>query len=367
MILHMPCVRWVTSLVVVILLTLANTAPRVVRAQSSLPALAVTVVATGLTLPLAFIQDPSDPRVQFIVEQLGRVRILRDGVLLADDFLNLSGQIAAGGEQGLLGLAFAPDYAASRRFFVNFTNPSGHTVIARYQRSSGDPLRADTASRFDLRWPDGNRFIIQPFANHNGGDLHFGSDGYLYIGMGDGGSGNDPGHLAQSPATLLGKMLRIDVGVADSDPEGYDVPGDNPFVGQPGVLRRSGAFGLRNPFRFTVDARARRQWRAAHRRRPDRTAGKKSTTSRSTPAAVITAGATARGRTTTSRRCRPRFCRSSIRSSSTTARSARRSSAASSIGAPVWARRSSVDTSTRISGTDACGRFACCEWPEAMK
>jgi glucose/arabinose dehydrogenase len=250
----MPCVRWVTSLVIVILLTFANAAPRVARAQSSLPALAGTVVATGLTFPLAFIQDPSDPRVQFIVEQFGRIRILRDGVLLADDFLNLSGQIAAGGEQGLLGLAFAPDYATSRRFFVNFTNPSGHTVIARYQRSSADPLRADAASRFDLRWPDGNRFIIQPFANHNGGDLHFGSDGYLYIAMGDGGSGNDPGHLAQSPATLLGKMLRIDVSVAASDPEGYDVPGDNPFVGQPGVLPEIWAFGLRNPFRFTVDA-----------------------------------------------------------------------------------------------------------------
>jgi hypothetical protein len=242
---------------VVFLFALTTASPRVMRAQSSLPALGATVVATGLSFPVAFVQDPSDPRVQFVVEQLGRIRVLRDGVLLADDFLNLGGQIAADGERGLLGLAFAPDYGASGRFFVNFTNPSGHTVIARYRRSAGNPLRADAATRFDLMWPGGNRFIVQPYSNHNGGDLHFGSDGYLYIAMGDGGSGNDPEHRAQDPATLLGKMIRVDVGVADSDPQGYDVPGDNPFVGQAGVLPEIWAFGFRNPYRFSVDARER--------------------------------------------------------------------------------------------------------------
>jgi hypothetical protein len=140
---------------------------------------------------------------------------------------------------------------------VNFTNPSGHTVIARYRRSASDPLRADPASRFDLLWPGGSRFITQPFGNNNGGDLHFGSDGFLYIAMGDGGSANDPLHRAQDPGTLLGKMIRVDVGVPDGDVEGYDVPASNPFVGQAGVLPEIWAFGFRNPYRFSVDAIAR--------------------------------------------------------------------------------------------------------------
>jgi glucose/arabinose dehydrogenase len=226
-------------------------------AQSALPALRVIEVTTGLTTPLAFVQDPTDPRVQFIVQQDGRIRVLRDGVLLPDDFLNLSSAITYGGENGLLGLAFAPDYGVSRRFFVNFSDPSGHTVIARFRRSAGNALRADAASRFDLLWPGGTRYIFQPYSNHNGGDLAFGSDGFLYIPLGDGGSGNDPEHRAQNPATLLGKMLRIDVNVADSDPEGYDVPAGNPFAGRAGYLPEIWAFGLRNPFRFSVDARER--------------------------------------------------------------------------------------------------------------
>lgn len=212
------------------------------------------VVVSGLSLPVAFIQDPAQSNVQFIVEQAGRIRVVRDGELLARDFLDLQGQTTASGEQGLLGLAFPPDYAVSRRFYVNFTNTAGHTVVARFLRSASDPLVADPSSRFDLLWPDGNRFITQPFGNHNGGDLQFGSDGYLYIGMGDGGSGNDPFHNAQDPATLLGKMLRLDVAVADSDPEGFDPPLDNPFRGGGSVADLIWSFGLRNPFRFTVDA-----------------------------------------------------------------------------------------------------------------
>ena len=225
--------------------------PRQAAAQDT--SLRATVVVSGLTAPVAFVQDPTQPGVQFVVEQGGRIRVVRDGALLPGDFLNLAAAISSGGEQGLLGLAFTPDYATSRRFFVNFTNTSGHTVIARFLRSAADPLRADPSTQFDLRWPDGNRFITQPFANHNGGDVHFGSDGYLYIGMGDGGSGNDPNHFAQNPMSLLGKMLRIDVAVPDSDPEGYNVPFDNPFVGDGRFLAEIWALGLRNPFRFTVD------------------------------------------------------------------------------------------------------------------
>ena len=115
--------------------------------------------------------------------------------------------------------------------------------------------RSIPRSRFDLRWPDGRRFIEQPFSNHNGGHLAFGPDGYLYIGMGDGGSGGDPMHLAQDPNTLLGKMLRIDVSVPDSDPRGYRIPEDNPFLDRQPIaaLPEIWAFGLRNPWRYTFD------------------------------------------------------------------------------------------------------------------
>ena len=213
------------------------------------------LVVSGFSLPVAVVQDPTQPNVQFVVEQGGKIRVVRDGVLLPTAFLDITPLVLSGGEQGLLGLAFAPDYATSRRFFVNYTRqPDGHTVISRYQRSVSDPVQANPASRFDLRWPGGNTFILQPFANHNGGDLQFGSDGFLYIPLGDGGAANDPAHRAQNRTELLGKMLRIDVNVSDADAEGYDVPGSNPFVLQAGTLPEIWAFGLRNPFRVTVDA-----------------------------------------------------------------------------------------------------------------
>ena len=215
------------------------------------------LVVAGLDGPVAFVQEPTRPNVQVVVQQNGRVRVVQDGVLLATDFLNLIGQISSTGEQGLLGLAFAPDYASSGRVFVNFTDLSGNTVVARFLRDPGNPLRVLPASRFDLVWPGGAPFIGQPFANHNGGHLAFGPDGYLYIGLGDGGAGNDPFHLAQNPASLLGKMLRIDVAVAGSDPVGYRVPSDNPFVGAGGVLPEIWAFGLRNPWRYNFDDPAR--------------------------------------------------------------------------------------------------------------
>lgn len=223
--------------------------------------LSSTVYASGFSSPIAFVQDPTDPTVQLVVQQGGRVRVVKSGVVQPADFLDLRTAITtAGGEQGLLGLAFAPDYATSGRVFVNFTNTSGHTVIARFRRSS-NPLVADPASRFDLRWggPSGLRFIVQPFSNHNGGHLAFGPDGFLYIGLGDGGSGNDPGHRAQNPQELLGKMLRIDVNVADSDPEGYRVPSDNPFLDGSPIAARAEiwSFGLRNPWRYSFDDTAR--------------------------------------------------------------------------------------------------------------
>lgn len=211
--------------------------------------LTTRLIASGLSLPVDFVQDPSDPSVQYIVEQGGRIRVLKSGALQAADLLNLSGQISTGGERGLLGLAFPPDYATRGRFFVNFTNPQGHTVIARYQRSA-NPLVAVASSRFDLAW-GGLRYITQPFSNHNGGHLAFGPDGYLYIGMGDGGSGNDPQNNAQNPETRLGKFLRIDIRVPDDNPAGYRIPPGNPFAAS--GLPEIWSFGLRNPWKFSFD------------------------------------------------------------------------------------------------------------------
>jgi glucose/arabinose dehydrogenase len=193
--------------------------------------------ATGFSLPVAIVQDPTNAALQFVVEQGGRIRVVNGG--------------------DLLGLALAPDYAASGRFFVNFTNRDGHTVVARFRRSV-DPVAADPGSRFDLRI-GGAPVIVQPYPNHNGGHLAFGPDGYLYIGLGDGGSGNDPQHRAQNPAELLGKMLRINVNVGDGDPNGYTVPPDNPFLANalPGVRPEIWSFGLRNPWRYSFDDPAR--------------------------------------------------------------------------------------------------------------
>jgi glucose/arabinose dehydrogenase len=193
------------------------------------------------------------PGAFLVVQQSGLVRVVRDGQALDEPFLDLREDISRGSERGLLGLAFPPGAADSRRVYVNFTNRAGDTVIARFLRDAENPERADPASRFDLEWPGGQRFIEQPFSNHNGGHLAFGPDGYLYVGLGDGGSGNDPGNRAQAPDTLLGKMLRLDVAVPDEHPRGYDVPADNPFVDREGVLPEIWAFGLRNPWRYSFD------------------------------------------------------------------------------------------------------------------
>ena len=211
------------------------------------------VVATGLVNPVALVADPGDPSTFYVVEQRGTIRILRQNVVLPELFLDIRSAISSGGERGLLGLAFPPDAVESRRFFVNFTDPNGDTVVARYTRDAQGAVIA--GSRFDVLWPDGRRVILQPFSNHNGGHLAFGPDGYLYIGLGDGGSGGDPQNNAQNPNTLLGKMLRIDVNVPDADPRGYRVPEDNPFVDRQPVaaLTEIWAFGLRNPWRYSFD------------------------------------------------------------------------------------------------------------------
>jgi glucose/arabinose dehydrogenase len=240
--------------------TIALTALAGIVAANATAQLRTRVYATGFNSPVAVVQDPTDRNVQFVVQQNGHIRVVRGGNVLASDFLDLSASVVSGGEQGLLGLAFAPDYATSGRFFVNFTNPQGNTVVARFRRSA-DPAIADRTTRFDLRWnePSGAAFIFQPYPNHNGGNLVFGPDGYLYVGLGDGGAGDDPQHRAQNPSVLLGKMLRVDVNVADTDTVGYRVPPDNPFVknGPAGTRPEIWAFGLRNPWRYSFDEPAR--------------------------------------------------------------------------------------------------------------
>ncbi len=226
---------------------------------------------SGLSFPVAFIPDPTRPGRHFVVEQMGHVRVVVDGVLQDRDFLDVSSLVTPRtpieAERGLIGMVLAPDYATSGRFFIAFTREGtslderGDLVIARFRRALSEPLFADPASRFDLRWhsPSGPRFIEHSARPaHNGGSMVFGADGYLYIGLGDGGGNGDPGGNAQNPMELKGKILRIDVNVADSDPQGYRVPLDNPFLdGVPiAALPEIWAFGVRNPWRVVFDEAA---------------------------------------------------------------------------------------------------------------
>lgn len=211
-----------------------------------------TTIATGFTQPLLYRQDPTNPNAAFVVQQNGLIRVLVNGMLQTTPFLNVSTLISTGGERGLLGLAFPPDYAKTRLFYINYTNTSGSTVIAQYRRSADDPLIAEPTAVQPVIT------IGQPFNNHNGGHLEFGPDGMLYTGMGDGGSGNDPGRRAQNPNVLLGKMLRIDPSRDDfptDNSRNYGIPSDNPFLdGDPIVaMGEIWAFGLRNPWRWTFD------------------------------------------------------------------------------------------------------------------
>jgi uncharacterized protein (TIGR03437 family) len=201
-------------------------------------------VASGVNAPTD-IQNAGDGSGRlFFVQQDGYVRIFRGGALVAQPFLDISAKTIAGGERGLLGLAFPPGFAQKQRFYVNYTDLNGNTVIAQYRVSSNPDVAAAASETVLLN-------IVQPFANHNGGQLRFGPDGYLYIGMGDGGSGGDPLNNGQSLGTLLGKLLRIDV---ESNPGRVSIPPDNPFVNTPGARPEIWAFGLRNPWRFSFDS-----------------------------------------------------------------------------------------------------------------
>lgn len=207
------------------------------------------VYRSGLQSPV-FITNAGDGSNRlFVLEQRGAIRIIDGaGALLTTPFLDIDPIVSSGGERGLLGLAFHPDYANNGLFYVNYTNNSGHTVVAEYRRSAGDPNVADPTSARVLMT------VNQPFANHNGGWLGFGPDGYLYISLGDGGSSNDPGNRASNLAERLGKLLRIDVDNPDPGLP-YGIPSDNPFAndGDPNTLGEIWAYGLRNPWRTSFD------------------------------------------------------------------------------------------------------------------
>ena len=177
-------------------------------------------VAAGLDFPLYLTAPPGDSRL-FIVEKGGAIRIVKDGSLLPTPFLDLSSLVSTGGEQGLLGLAFDPAYATDGRFVVHYTDVNGNTTVAAYRVSAGDPDQADPSSETVVLTAE------QPFANHNGGQILFGPDGMLYIGLGDGGSGGDPGGRGQSLTDLLGDILRVDV----ASGTGYTVPARQPLRG----------------------------------------------------------------------------------------------------------------------------------------
>src|SRR6476646_731863 len=200
------------------------------------------LIVSGLSSPLYLTAPSGDLSRLFVVEQTGGIRIIKDGALLPTPFLDISTKITAGGEQGLLGLAFDPDYASTGRFVVHYTDTNGDTHLSHFTVSS-DPDVADPASEQVILTAD------QPYNNHNGGQVLFGPDGMLYLGLGDGGSEGDPQGRGQDLSDLLGSILRLDV--RSTSP--YSVPPDNPFVGQAGVQPEVWSYGLRNPWRFSFD------------------------------------------------------------------------------------------------------------------
>lgn len=218
----------------------ATPALPVVEAQ--VEAVNLTLVAGGLTRPL-YLTHAFDERL-FVVEQAGQIRVVENGQLRSEPFLDIQERVNSTAlEQGLLGLAFHPGYRENGRFFVNYTDLQGDTVIAEFGVDTADLMLADPASERVLL------SVAQPFGNHNAGQLAFGPDGALYASLGDGGGAGDSLNQGQDPSTLLGTLLRLDV---DGD-EPYAVPADNPFAGTAGARDEIWAYGLRNPWRFSFD------------------------------------------------------------------------------------------------------------------
>jgi glucose/arabinose dehydrogenase len=203
-------------------------------------------VATGLDAPLAIVNAHDGSHRLFVVEQGGRIRIVKDGTLQPAPFLDISSRISSGGERGLLGLAFHPGFPTDPRLFVDYTDPNGDTQVSSFTVNSASPDQADPGSEVKIL------HVQQPYANHNGGAVVFGPDGKLFISFGDGGSGGDPQGNGQNPRTLLGKILRIDVDSRSGDRQ-YAIPPDNPFADGAGGAPEIWLTGLRNPWRISFD------------------------------------------------------------------------------------------------------------------
>lgn len=216
-------------------------------ARGGIGAIALKKVADNIPSPVFLTHAGDGSGRLYIVGQEGFIFILQKKKVLEKPFLNIKKKVRSGGEMGLLGLAFHPGFKHNKRFFVNYTSSRGglHTVIAEYKAVDG--LKADENSQKILLK------IGQPYPNHNGGGIVFGPDGYLYIGMGDGGAGNDPQNRAQNLNELLGKMLRINVDKTDGASL-YSIPADNPFVNTEGARPEIWSYGMRNPWRFSFDA-----------------------------------------------------------------------------------------------------------------
>ncbi len=233
------------TLLMFMLLSGLTTTPALAQGTPVWPTLVPVALTPTFAEPM-FITHAGDGSGRiFVVEKGGFIRIISGGSVLPTPYLNIDPLVGSGGsEQGLLSMAFSPDYPTNGRFYVNYTNNSGDTVIARYQ-VSGDPNVANPGSAQIVLTID------QPQSNHNGGQLQFGPDGMLYIGMGDGGGAGDTSNNAQTVNRLLGKMLRINVDAGN--PTTYTIPIDNPFVGQAGYREEIWHIGLRNPWRFSFD------------------------------------------------------------------------------------------------------------------
>lgn len=209
--------------------------------HAQMPNLAIKQLARLPGSPTA-ITHAGDGRL-FITLQQGQVVVWNGSSILPTSFLDIRNRVSCCGERGLLSIAFHPHYRDNGYFFADYTDMQGNTVISRFSVTSSDPNRADSASELKILQ------IVQPYANHNGGQLQFGPDGFLYIGMGDGGSGGDPENRAQDLSSMLGKLLRIDIDHGTP----YTVPFSNPFAGHPGARGEIWAYGLRNPWRFSFD------------------------------------------------------------------------------------------------------------------
>lgn len=225
----------------IVLLTAAAFFDSTAQSTAALTTIRLEKVGEGFRNPVYVTSPPGDSRL-FVVEQAGRIRVMKNGRTLPVPFLDIASSVSSGGERGMLSMAFHPDYRTNGWFFVNYTDRNGDTHIERFKVSSNPDVADARSAQLILK-------VDQPYANHNGGLVMFGPDGMLYIGMGDGGSGGDPHGNGQNPRALLGKMLRINVSRA----EPYTIPVGNPYTNGVGGAPEVWATGMRNPWRFAFD------------------------------------------------------------------------------------------------------------------